>query len=77
MKQYLTELTRYNLWANERIASYILKAGETKTVTFRISEEDLKFYNSDLKFLAEPGDFKLFIGTNSRDVKESSFSFNK
>ncbi|WP_207535624.1 beta-glucosidase BglX [Desertivirga arenae] len=50
-----------------------LKAGETKTVTFRITEEDLKFYNSDLNFLAEPGDFKLFIGTNSRDLKEADF----
>lgn len=51
-----------------------LKAGETKNVTFSIAEQDLKFYNSDLKFVAEPGDFKVFIGTNSRDVKEASFS---
>ncbi|PVD52674.1 beta-glucosidase BglX [Terrimonas sp.] len=50
-----------------------LKAGESKTVSFTISAEDLKFYNSDLKFVAEPGDFKLFIGTNSRDVKEVDF----
>lgn len=52
-----------------------LKAGESKTVSFKISEEDLKFYNSDLKFVAESGDFKLFIGTNSRDVKETDFKF--
>jgi len=52
-----------------------LKAGEAKTVSFRITEEDLKFYNSDLKFIAEPGDFKVFIGTNSRDVTESQFRF--
>jgi beta-glucosidase len=51
-----------------------LKAGESKTVTFNISENDLKFYNSDLKLVAEPGDFKVFIGTNSRDVKEASFT---
>ncbi|MDN3586840.1 beta-glucosidase BglX [Pedobacter aquatilis] len=51
-----------------------LKAGETKNVTFSIAENDLKFYNSDLKFVAEPGDFKLYIGTNSKDVKEASFS---
>jgi beta-glucosidase len=50
-----------------------LKAGETKTVTFNISVNDLKFYNSDLKFVAEPGDFKVFIGGNSRDVKEAGF----
>ncbi len=50
-----------------------LKAGETKTVSFTISVNDLKFYNSDLKFVAEPGDFKLFIGTNSRDVIQADF----
>lgn len=50
-----------------------LKAGESKTVSFSISAQDLKFYNSDLKFVAEPGDFKVFIGGNSRDVKEAAF----
>ncbi len=50
-----------------------LKAGETKNITFTINVNDLKFYNSDLKFVAEPGDFKVFIGGNSRDVKEASF----
>ncbi|HEY0897768.1 MAG TPA: beta-glucosidase BglX [Sphingobacteriaceae bacterium] len=54
-----------------------LKAGESKTVSFKITEEDLKFYNSDLKFIAEPGDFKVFIGTNSRDVKTAGFKFTK
>jgi beta-glucosidase len=50
-----------------------LKAGENKTVTFTITANDLKFYNSELKYAAEPGDFKLFIGGNSRDVKEVNF----
>lgn len=54
-----------------------LRAGETKTVEFRITANELKFYNSDLKLVAEPGDFKVFIGGNSRDVKESSFKFIK
>jgi beta-glucosidase len=48
-----------------------LKAGESKEVNFYITVNDLKFYNSDLKYVAEPGDFKVFIGTNSRDVKEA------
>jgi len=51
-----------------------LKAGESKTISFNLTEDDLKFYNSNLKFVAEPGDFKVFIGTNSRDVKEASFT---
>jgi beta-glucosidase len=50
-----------------------LKAGESKEVTFTLTAEDLKFYNADLKYVAEPGDFKLFIGTNSRDVKSVDF----
>jgi beta-glucosidase len=50
-----------------------LKAGESKNVSFTISVNDLKFYNSDLKYVAEPGDFKVFIGGNSRDVKEAGF----
>lgn len=50
-----------------------LKAGETKTIEFKISVDDLKFYNGDLKYVAEPGEFKVFIGGNSRDTKEASF----
>ena len=50
-----------------------LKAGESKTVSFNIAASDLKFYNSDLKYVAEPGNFKLFIGGNSRDVKQADF----
>jgi beta-glucosidase len=53
-----------------------LKAGESKTVSFTIKAEDLKFYNSDFKFVAEPGDFKVFIGGNSRDTKEAAFKLN-
>jgi beta-glucosidase len=51
-----------------------LKKGETQKVEFELSIEDLKFYNSDLRFVAEPGDFKIFIGGNSRDVKEAGFT---
>ncbi|MBO9199515.1 MULTISPECIES: beta-glucosidase BglX [Niastella] len=54
-----------------------LNAGEMKKVQFTITENDLKFYNSALKYVSEPGDFKLFIGTNSRDVKEASFRLVK
>ena len=54
-----------------------LKAGESKSISFKITEEDLKFYNSDLKFVAEPGDFKVFVGTNSRDVAEATFKLVK
>jgi beta-glucosidase len=50
-----------------------LKPGESKTVEFKLSADNLKFYNSDLQLVSEPGDFKLFVGPNSRDVKETNF----
>ena len=53
-----------------------LKAGESKTVSFNIAASDLKFYNSDLKYVAEPGNFKLFIGGNSKDVKQADFKLS-
>ena len=50
-----------------------LRKGETKKITFNITKNDLSFYNSKAEYIFEPGDFKLFIGTNSRDVKEADF----
>jgi beta-glucosidase len=50
-----------------------LQKGEKQTVTFEISIEDLKFYNSDLQFVAEPGRFQLFIGTNSDTTNKIEF----
>tara|TARA_R110001583_G_scaffold145096_1_gene297123 strand:+ start:66582 stop:68801 length:2220 start_codon:yes stop_codon:yes gene_type:complete len=54
-----------------------LKQGETKTVSFKITEEDLKFYNYDLDFVAEPGDFEVFVGANSNENLKSSFTLIK
>lgn len=51
----------------------LLKAGESKTVSFTLSPDDLRFYDSDLNFVAEPGDFQVFVGGNSRDTKEATF----
>jgi beta-glucosidase len=49
-----------------------LKAGETKQVSFKLTEEMLKFWNADLKFVSEPGDFDVMLGGNSRDLKTTS-----
>ena len=54
-----------------------LKAGESKTVTFNITPNDLKFYNYDLKFDWEPGEFQIMIGGNSRDVKVGKVNWIK
>jgi len=50
-----------------------LKAGESKTITFKVTEEMLKFWNADLKFQSEPGEFNLLIGGNSRDLQTTPF----
>jgi beta-glucosidase len=54
-----------------------LAKGETKTVTFKLTVEDLKFYNSNLDFVAEPGDFLVFVGTNSDTDLKSQFELVK
>lgn len=54
-----------------------LKAGESRTVTFDITPEDLKFYNYDLKYDWEAGDFTIMIGGNSRDVKAANVKWTK
>ena len=47
---------------------------ESRTVRFTIAPEMLKFYNADLKFVAEPGDFDVMIGPDSRNVKTARFT---
>ncbi|MBR6414923.1 MAG: beta-glucosidase BglX [Bacteroidales bacterium] len=46
-----------------------LKAGESQTVTFDLTAEDLKYYNHALEYVSEPGDFEIMVGTNSRDTE--------
>lgn len=54
-----------------------LKAGESKDVIFSLGIDDLKFVSTDLKWIYEPGEFRVMIGGNSRDVKEGSFTLVK
>lgn len=54
-----------------------IKKGETKTITFNITVEDLKFYNSDLDFVAEPGKFHVFVGTDSTTEMKKEFELTK
>lgn len=55
----------------ERIS---LRSGESRDVNFTIDVDMLKFYNSDLQYVAEPGDFEVMVGGNSRDVQSLKFS---
>jgi beta-glucosidase len=55
----------------------LLKAGESRQVSFHLNPDDLKFYNDDLKWVAEPGEFEVMTGGNSRDVQKASFTLTK
>ena len=55
----------------ERIS---LKPGESRTVNFTINADLLKFYNKDLDYVCEPGEFDVMIGPNSRDVQHKTFT---
>lgn len=54
-----------------------IKKGDTKTVTFKLTVEDLKFYNSNLDFVAESGEFEVFVGTNSDASLKYTFELVK
>jgi len=49
-----------------------LNAGETKTIKFIIDKEKLSFYNNELEWVAEPGDFEVMIGSSSADIRLKS-----
>ncbi len=61
----------------KRFEKILLKKGEEKEVNFVLSEEDLRFTGVDMKPVSEAGNFKIFVGTNSRDVLESQFELIK
>ena len=49
-----------------------LKAGEKKSLTFVLTEEDLAFCGADMKMQVEPGEFRLWVGTSSADERNES-----
>lgn len=55
----------------------MLQPGEKKDVNIYITTDDLNFYNSDLKYDWEPGEFIIYIGTNSRDLKSAKVNWAK
>jgi len=58
----------------ERIS---LKPGESRRVDFTVTPEDLKFYNSDLEYVCEPGEFDIMVGPNSSDVQTLRFTLSE
>ncbi|MCB0586585.1 MAG: beta-glucosidase BglX [Phaeodactylibacter sp.] len=53
----------------------MLEPGEEKMVRFPIDESLLQFCNSELEWVVEPGEFRAFVGPNSRDVQGLSFEY--
>lgn len=54
----------------------IIKAGETKEVSFALTKEDLSFYDANGNSIIESGKFSVFVGPNSRDTKKADFILN-
>lgn len=50
-----------------------LKAGESRVVSFPIDEDKLKFFNAQLEYVAEPGDFNVQIGLDAANVRQKTF----
>ncbi|VTM19717.1 beta-D-glucoside glucohydrolase [Pseudomonas aeruginosa] len=52
----------------------LLQPGESREIVFTLGEADLKFYDSQLRHAAEPGEFKVFVGLDSAKVEEGRFT---
>ena len=69
-RDVVSSITTYemNLRGFERVS---LRPGETKSVTFTLRPEDLELLNADMKWIVEPGMFKVMIGASSQDIRLS------
>ncbi|MDR7071447.1 beta-glucosidase BglX [Fictibacillus barbaricus] len=54
-----------------------LTPGETKTIEFTLSEEQLRYHHRDLSYTSDAGEFTIFVGPNSRDVSSATFELTK
>lgn len=54
-----------------------IKKGESKKVDFQLTPEDLKFFDDELNFDWESGEFDIMIGTNSQNVQTKRITWTK
>lgn len=54
-----------------------IKKGESKTVNFTLTPENLKFYDDELNYDWEAGEFDIMVGTNSKDVQTKRINWSK
>lgn len=52
-----------------------LQPGESKKVSFTLSKQDLGFWNQQMKWVVEPGEFEVLIGTDSVHTETKSFNY--
>jgi beta-glucosidase len=76
IRDVLSSVTAYEklLKGFERVH---LQAGETKTLSFTIPREELKLYNRDMKFVLEPGEFSVMVGSSSSDIRQTGSFYIK
>ena len=67
-RDLVSSVTTYekNLRGFERIH---LKPGETRSVSFTLTPDDLSLWDRDMKFVVEPGMFRVMIGSSSEDIR--------
>jgi beta-glucosidase len=56
-----------------RFERVVLGPGESRTVTFALTAEDLAFLGPDMESIVEPGRFRVYVGRSSADVLEAGF----
>jgi beta-glucosidase len=76
IRDVLSSVTTYEklLKGFERVH---LQAGETKTLSFTIPRNELKLYNRDMKFVLEPGEFRVMVGSSSSDIRQTGSFYIK
>lgn len=76
IRDVLSSVTMYEklLKGFERVH---LQPGETKTLSFTIPRDELKLYNREMKFVLEPGEFKVMVGASSSDIKQTGSFYIK
>lgn len=67
-RDLVSSVTTYekNLRGFERVE---LRPNETKTVTFKLSFADLALWNKEMRFVVEPGTFRVMVGSSSEDIR--------
>jgi len=67
-RDVVSSVTTYekNLRGFQRVS---LKAGETETISFKLTPPDLSLWNRDMKFVVEPGMFRVMLGSSSEDIR--------